>query len=509
MESAEKKNSRSCFARFWHDGHAQLRNDIRMTWRFGSLRFLAAVWLAGLVLSLAILLQLGSSKSRGVIRKPTYQACRPDDTFSLFPQDYTYFSSSGFFQITLGYGQLSFAEAKVIDVAWDIVCGRGGQFVIAFISWHVFANYVTTSMEIAPVTFSTYRTVFLQNESMMLAVPRLLRDFTRRRRLHSKLAMVFMIITMLFIWIFPSFASSMTGYSGNVKAYIQDDASNYIPFNTFERPLFIVHDGDRIGESKDLAVFVGQGYAASYTDEPVLADFPRETNMIVNCNHPVADETLSCVLVNYVRRYQWNDSSQLNSSRFNGTDLEGPILNISAYYHPYRTPEDTVWRSDNITYTFEQLMNQGTCQPLKTYQWGFSYIQLIIMLILLILWATGIGILHIQSHYTLLHRGKTDVAGTYKAILELADAMTTHLLQTGSPSPKHILALSETELCARFDKDARGGAIAYQNVRVLHGDEKLRVGFLRTGQSVAPSPMKREFNVQWQRSVSVETVEPS
>ena len=88
----------------------------------------------------------------------------------------------------------------------------------------------------------------------MIAVPRLLRDFTRRRGLHSKVAMVFMIATMIWIWIFPSFASAMTGYSANIKAYIQDADDNFISFDDFRRAMYVIHDGWRIGKPENYVI---------------------------------------------------------------------------------------------------------------------------------------------------------------------------------------------------------------------------------------------------------------
>jgi hypothetical protein len=49
--------------------------------------------------------------------------CLPDGTFD--PEQYgsyNIFNPSGFFQITLGYGELHFATAKLIDILWDVVC---------------------------------------------------------------------------------------------------------------------------------------------------------------------------------------------------------------------------------------------------------------------------------------------------------------------------------------------------------------------------------------------------
>ncbi|KAF2467368.1 uncharacterized protein BDR25DRAFT_173805, partial [Lindgomyces ingoldianus] len=236
---------RNCCASFWREGHRQARNDIRTRWRKGGIRFLVVVWFAGLCLSIAILSQLGTSTRS--IPSTNFLACQPDGAFDLYPESFQYWSGSGFFQITLGHGNLSFTQAKVIDIVWDVVCGRGGQALIAVTSWKVFAKYVTVSMEVMPVTFNTYRTVFLQNDSHVVAVPRLARDFTLRRGLRSKIAMVFMIATMIFIWSFPSFAGAMTGYSANVKSYVLDESDNYIPFDGFRPVLYVIHDGWRIG----------------------------------------------------------------------------------------------------------------------------------------------------------------------------------------------------------------------------------------------------------------------
>ena len=106
-------------------------------------------------------------------------------------------------------------------------------------------------MEVQPVTFNTYRTVFLQNESLVLGIPRIIRDFCRRRGLHSRFAMVFIVLTMVFILIFPTLGSAMTGYSGNVKPYVPDLDGNFIPFNNFSIVLYTIHDGKRIGQTDD------------------------------------------------------------------------------------------------------------------------------------------------------------------------------------------------------------------------------------------------------------------
>ena len=48
-------------------------------------------------------------------------ACQPGGNFNPFPDTYTAWTSAGFFQISMAFGSLSFTEAKVVDVVWDLV----------------------------------------------------------------------------------------------------------------------------------------------------------------------------------------------------------------------------------------------------------------------------------------------------------------------------------------------------------------------------------------------------
>lgn len=119
--------------------------------------------------------------------------------------------------------------------------------------------YVTTSMEVTPVTFNTYRTVFLHTEPSIVGIPRIIRDFTLRLRLHSTVAMVFMIATMAYILAFPTLGSAMTGYSGNVKSFVPDHNGNYIAFESFRLNTYVIHDGWRINQTANFTVTAPNG----------------------------------------------------------------------------------------------------------------------------------------------------------------------------------------------------------------------------------------------------------
>ncbi|KAI0886904.1 uncharacterized protein GGS22DRAFT_118950 [Annulohypoxylon maeteangense] len=167
---------------------------------------------------------------------------------------YNTWATSGFFEINLGVGNLTFTQAKAIDISWDIVIGRGGQALLAFTSWRVFADYVTTSMEFAPITYAIFSTMYLQDEPSILSVSRIIRIFISGRGLKSKLAMAFMILNMLFLIGWPTVASAMTGYTTAVKAFVPDYEGNYIAYADFQPIAYIIHDGLRVNLTNDYMV---------------------------------------------------------------------------------------------------------------------------------------------------------------------------------------------------------------------------------------------------------------
>jgi len=96
--------------------------------------------------------------------------------------------------------------------------------------------------------------MFLSNGSLLADIPRLISDFRFRHALHSKLAMSFVVFTMAFTLIFPTFASALAGYSANVDVFVITTEGNYVPFSSFEFAQFIISDGRRIGLGDDYVV---------------------------------------------------------------------------------------------------------------------------------------------------------------------------------------------------------------------------------------------------------------
>lgn len=106
-----KEIRRYCAEAYW-----QTRRDVQTRWRRGVFWALIFIWTEGLC---AILSTLSGRRVNNHNFNKT--ACRSDGTFAPDPWTYNLWSTSRFFQVSLGFGAMSFSQAKTVDVIWDIV----------------------------------------------------------------------------------------------------------------------------------------------------------------------------------------------------------------------------------------------------------------------------------------------------------------------------------------------------------------------------------------------------
>jgi hypothetical protein len=100
----------------------ELWEDIRSTnWLLGLGWFsFICIWCGGLIVAI-ILVSLIFTNSVFLTYEGSFSPCLPDGSFSLTPDKYNPWTVSDALEITFGFGNLSFAKAKLIDVIWDVV----------------------------------------------------------------------------------------------------------------------------------------------------------------------------------------------------------------------------------------------------------------------------------------------------------------------------------------------------------------------------------------------------
>ncbi|RGP70134.1 hypothetical protein FSPOR_4246 [Fusarium sporotrichioides] len=155
-----------------------------------------------------------------------------------------WWAPKGFFEVNLAWGKLNFTGAKLADVTWDLVVGRGGQAIMSLIAWKVFNEYLEVSIAILPASYETVWLVRFHQETSVLSSVRLIVQFFRRG-LASKAATWTMAMSLSFILAFPTMASSMTGYTAFNNPYITTSDDGLSPLNDLNPVAYIIHDGDR------------------------------------------------------------------------------------------------------------------------------------------------------------------------------------------------------------------------------------------------------------------------
>lgn len=91
------------------------------------------------------------------------------------------------------------------------------------------------------------------------------------------------------------------------------------------------------------------------------------------------------------------------------------------------------------------------------------------MIVFLAVWTIGLSLMWVRAHNTMQKRGRETVAGEYKAIIELADAMQEGLTRLDEKTD-FLKTLEESSLRRRIDKDMHGGSIAYTTPLLANGE---------------------------------------
>jgi hypothetical protein len=77
---------------------------------------------------------------------------------------------SGFekvFVLDQKFGKFSFSQVKIVDVAWDILVGRGVQLLAWWIGYNVFSDALLRAIERHPASFQIFQRIALEGPSLL------------------------------------------------------------------------------------------------------------------------------------------------------------------------------------------------------------------------------------------------------------------------------------------------------------------------------------------------------
>lgn len=137
------------------------------------------------------------------------------------------------------------------------------------------------------------------------------------------------------------------------------------------------------------------------------------------------------------------------------------MLNISI--------QKNVFVYEDKIYDRKYFDDRAICQPVveqnrrqqQKYQWGFSFIQLEIVLYLLTLWTVGIHIMWSTAHLRSVKMGISyKDPGNFKSAMSLADAIRKEFKQKTN---KDITSFTERQLMSSIKTHLNGGQVMVQS----------------------------------------------
>jgi hypothetical protein len=150
------------------------------------------------------------------------------------------------FDLDLTFGNFTFTQAKVIDVAWDTTIGQGGRLLHGWILYRcVMRRLLIYAMEYYCVTYRYYLTVSWSRASFD-SLYGILRDIFSMRGWTTSLCTILLVYALGYTLLFPLLWSTATGYlSLSHRLYAMPDG-NIVPLNTRDLSLCWVLDGSRL-----------------------------------------------------------------------------------------------------------------------------------------------------------------------------------------------------------------------------------------------------------------------
>ena len=274
---------------------------------------------------------------------------------------------------------MSFGQAKALDMAWNWVAGRGVQVILAWLAYHVFTGTLMRTAEMAYLPYELFTALALHptSPSTIWDLCKGLFDVPGWR---VKFSFVWLIWSILYLATFPSLLDVMSGYETSVRTELRlpngTNALDITGMSDFEGVLSI-----RLG------CFIPDGTGLKEGLTP--SGFPRTKF----CRYDFFDQTL-------------NES-------------------YAAYQANIELSSNRKWPGGQL-YTMDPRNYNCFTEP-DVYQWGFSGEWVLIVACVNGLWLLGLWIIWLDAERCsrLCRQGRR--MGTYRAIVDLADAIKEEL----------------------------------------------------------------------------------
>lgn len=157
-----------------------------------------------------------------------YMSCG-SSTIDERPANSTVTGFEGLFVLDQTWGRFSFSMVKTIDVAWDILVGRGVQMLAWSTAYVVFSDALLRVIERHPASFRIFQRIALEGPSI-LSLWTLCKELLSVKSKRTRSLFAYLLVSTSYVLLIPMFLGAMTGYDSTSTAWIDlDDSNNIIP----------------------------------------------------------------------------------------------------------------------------------------------------------------------------------------------------------------------------------------------------------------------------------------
>ncbi|KAJ3570088.1 hypothetical protein NPX13_g5851 [Xylaria arbuscula] len=173
---------------------------------------------------------------------------------------------SRFFINVVVRNDLSFTQAKLIDLAWDTIVGQGLRVIHAWWLYQVATHVVTYCLETSGLPYDFLLSLLFQSTSVSSLMAALRMTFGQSWRI-CRLYCAWLSFAIGYILLFPTIWAACTGYaSPSITAYNLNDMA-YVPIKSEELNLCWVTKDPRIPKVLD-SIVMGPSFPSLYKFDP-------------------------------------------------------------------------------------------------------------------------------------------------------------------------------------------------------------------------------------------------
>ena len=230
----------------------------RSIWRVALVTGLAAVIIIGLSILIKIISKIDTRPEDDVITGRTTTSC------DLLASNVSAIESAFYLNLR-GAAHLSYFQARVIDVFWQLLVGAGGRLLLGWIAYIVFMDGLVRLMESTPLSYETYASIAFSTNSIY-STWFVLKGVFSTSGWRGKAFLTWFVLSSLYMLGFPNIISITGGYLAPSSTRLAMPDGSYISSDSNDLTnCYAAEVGELIGLPENHTVILGPQVKVAYT----------------------------------------------------------------------------------------------------------------------------------------------------------------------------------------------------------------------------------------------------